>query len=87
MVHGSVDWFWEIPALSAPAFAFLGAACALEPGRERTASAPALVPLAGAGVALALFGSAYVGERELSDRTGACRDQAGRRAPPAIVAA
>jgi hypothetical protein len=25
-VHGSVDWFWEIPALGAPAFAFLGIA-------------------------------------------------------------
>lgn len=23
LVHGSVDWFWEIPALSGPAFAFL----------------------------------------------------------------
>jgi hypothetical protein len=29
VVHGSIDWFWEIPALSAPAFAFLGLATAL----------------------------------------------------------
>jgi O-antigen ligase/polysaccharide polymerase Wzy-like membrane protein len=29
LVHGSVDWFWEIPALSGPAFAFLGLAGAL----------------------------------------------------------
>jgi len=28
-VHGSVDWFWEIPGLGAPAFAFLGAAVGL----------------------------------------------------------
>ncbi|HEY4975813.1 MAG TPA: O-antigen ligase family protein [Gaiellaceae bacterium] len=28
-VHGSVDWFWEIPALTAVAFAFLGLAAAL----------------------------------------------------------
>lgn len=33
VVHGSVDWFWEIPALSGAAFAFLGAAVGLEPGR------------------------------------------------------
>jgi hypothetical protein len=25
-IHGSIDWFWEIPALGAPAFAFLGLA-------------------------------------------------------------
>jgi hypothetical protein len=24
LAHGSLDWFWEIPALSVPAFAFLG---------------------------------------------------------------
>ncbi|MCZ7590365.1 MAG: O-antigen ligase family protein [Gaiella sp.] len=26
LIHGSVEWFWEIPALGAPAFAFLGLA-------------------------------------------------------------
>lgn len=26
LVHGTIDWFWEIPALAAPAFAFLGIA-------------------------------------------------------------
>jgi hypothetical protein len=29
LVHGSVDWFWEIPALSGPALGFLGIAVAL----------------------------------------------------------
>jgi hypothetical protein len=29
VVHGSIDWFWESPALSGPAFAFLGLAGAL----------------------------------------------------------
>jgi hypothetical protein len=29
LVHGSVDWFWEMPALSAPALGFLGMAVAL----------------------------------------------------------
>ena len=33
LVHGSVDWFWEVPALSGPAFAFLGMAAGL--GRRR----------------------------------------------------
>jgi O-Antigen ligase len=30
VVHGSVDWFWEMPALSGAAFVFLAAAVALE---------------------------------------------------------
>lgn len=29
LVHGSIDWFWEMPALSGPALGFLGVACAL----------------------------------------------------------
>jgi tetratricopeptide (TPR) repeat protein len=29
MIYGSVDWFWEIPALSGPALGFLGVAIAL----------------------------------------------------------
>ena len=36
-VHGSLDWFWEIPALSGPAFAFAGLATAL----TRPAAVPA----------------------------------------------
>jgi O-Antigen ligase len=35
LIHGSVDWFWEIPALSGPALGFLGMAVAL--GRPRFA--------------------------------------------------
>jgi tetratricopeptide (TPR) repeat protein len=30
LVHGSLDWFWEIPALAAPALALLGLASGLE---------------------------------------------------------
>jgi hypothetical protein len=37
LVHGSVDWFWEIPALAGPAFWWLGAAVAGEPRRQRPA--------------------------------------------------
>ena len=33
LVHGSVDWFWEIPALSGPAFGFLALAGGLAPAR------------------------------------------------------
>ena len=29
LIHGSVDWFWEVPALSGPALGFLGMAAAL----------------------------------------------------------
>ena len=29
VIYGSVDWFWEFPALSAPALGFLAMACAL----------------------------------------------------------
>jgi hypothetical protein len=33
LIHGSVDWFWEMPALSGPALGFLGMAVALTPVR------------------------------------------------------
>lgn len=35
VVYGSVDWFWELPALSGPALGFLGMAVALDPGAQR----------------------------------------------------
>jgi len=45
-VHGSVDWFWEIPALSGPAFAFLALGGALM-RREASVDAPSSPPWAG----------------------------------------
>ncbi len=33
VIHGSVDWFWEFPALSAPALGFLGVAGSLGTAR------------------------------------------------------
>jgi hypothetical protein len=66
LAHGSVDWFWEIPALSAPAFAFLGAVVALEPSRERQPSSRPVVALIAAAGALALLVPAYLGERALA---------------------
>jgi O-Antigen ligase len=35
LIHGSIDWFWEIPALSGPALGFLGLAGALSTNRAR----------------------------------------------------
>ncbi|HEX4804695.1 MAG TPA: O-antigen ligase family protein [Conexibacter sp.] len=44
LVHGSVDWFWEIPALSGPALAFLALGGALMRG-PAAARAPAGAPV------------------------------------------
>jgi hypothetical protein len=41
VIHGSVDWFWEIPALSGPAFGFLAIAGALDRPRPADAGATA----------------------------------------------
>ena len=44
LVHGSIDWFWELPALGGPAFAALGLALALTRGHQepsRSQGAPA----------------------------------------------
>jgi hypothetical protein len=35
LIHGSLDWFWEIPALSGPALGFLAMAGALGAGASR----------------------------------------------------
>jgi hypothetical protein len=45
LIHGSVDWFWEFPALSAPALGFLAVAMALDTA-DRTASPRPVAPLA-----------------------------------------
>jgi hypothetical protein len=54
VIHGSVDWFWEFPALSGPALGFLAVAMALG-SKDRIARPRPLVPFAdriprGAGV-------------------------------------
>ncbi|MEO6857145.1 MAG: O-antigen ligase family protein, partial [Solirubrobacteraceae bacterium] len=51
LVHGSVDWFWEIPALTGPALGFLGMAGALS-ARRVPAEASARVPTAGRRISL-----------------------------------
>jgi tetratricopeptide (TPR) repeat protein len=62
LIHGAVDWFWELPALGGLAFAMLGIAAGLRPRRavhprSRRAREPivrGLVPLAGVAVAAGL---------------------------------
>jgi tetratricopeptide (TPR) repeat protein len=53
LVHGSVDWFWEIPALSGPVFAFLALGGALTrqllPRSIPAGAGTAAVPDRGAG--------------------------------------
>jgi hypothetical protein len=53
LIHGSLDWFWEVPALSGPALGFLGAAgglgTVLEVGRAPAEpSEPSKTPEPGA---------------------------------------
>jgi hypothetical protein len=56
LVHGSIDWLWEIPALAAPALALLGLAAAVgEPRPER-----ALSPSRRSAGALAAAGILFV---------------------------
>jgi tetratricopeptide (TPR) repeat protein len=57
LVHGSIDWFWEFPALGGPAFALLGLAAGLLPRRagvRRSASPLGRAPLLAAGAVLAV---------------------------------
>jgi hypothetical protein len=51
LVHGSVDWFWEFPALSGPALAFLAMGMSLGAGAEVAAGELAAGELAAGEVA------------------------------------
>jgi hypothetical protein len=80
LIHGSIDWFWEIPALSGPALGFLAMAGALTGASERAESAaspsrarvtlPPIAVRAGAVLALiaavVVLGFPYLAQRELS---------------------
>lgn len=46
LLHGSADWFWEIPALAGPAFGALGLASAAAPEAEVPVGAAAGAPRA-----------------------------------------
>jgi hypothetical protein len=87
LIHGSIDWFWEVPALAGPALGFLAVAGALAqavaPARVNAATGTArsspriLKPVAIAGTALALVAGAvvlglpYLSTREVSLASGA----------------
>jgi O-antigen/teichoic acid export membrane protein len=77
VVHGSVDWFWAMPALSGPALGFLGVSVALsgrQTGvvwrRERPRRIPAWVPITAAAAVFAacvvVLGFTYLSVREIS---------------------
>jgi hypothetical protein len=51
LVHGSVDWFWELPALGAAAFALLGLAASLA-SSDRYTSEPSVATRRRLGAAL-----------------------------------
>ncbi len=64
LLHGSLDFFWELPALAAPAFGFLALAASVRPSEAMPISRPAPRPgpspsrrLAAALVVLATIGA------------------------------
>lgn len=49
LVHGSIDWFWELPGLAAPAFALLALSVSIDrPPRPARAGNPRLARIAAA---------------------------------------
>jgi O-antigen ligase len=60
LVHGSVDWFWEIPALGGAAFALLGLAAGLAPRRVALRPSARNRPLAAGPAGMAVAGIAAV---------------------------
>jgi hypothetical protein len=81
VIHGSIDWFWEVPALTGPALGFLGMTVALRdtegrgatareaPVRARSLARRTLVTAAGAVTLLAataVLAFPYLSVREVS---------------------
>ena len=62
-VHGSVDWFWELPALGVTAFAMLGLAAGLAPRPPALRPAARSRPLASTGpwIAVVVAGAVIIG--------------------------
>jgi hypothetical protein len=90
LVHGSIDWFWEVPALSGPAFAFAGLATAVTraplaldgaPAPARSDGAASWRPLVAVGAGgLALLAALtlalpYLAERETVDAAQSWHEQ------------
>jgi tetratricopeptide (TPR) repeat protein len=90
-VHGSIDWFWEFAGLGAPAFAMLGIACALAPGRASAgagAAADRARAFAGrlSGASAPPVAGAAFGPREHPDLATGARGRPSARRPAAIGA-
>jgi hypothetical protein len=82
LIHGSIDWFWEMPAISGPALAFLGMAVALSEQHRsvlwrRTRARRIPRPVWIGAVCLAelacvfALGTAYLSVREVSNGSDA----------------
>ena len=70
-LHGAIDWFWEIPALGAPAFAFLALALRIaDPGASEDVRSPSAGrrPLAVGVMAVAVAAGASLAFPWLSAR-------------------
>jgi hypothetical protein len=60
LFHGSVDWFWEFPSLTAPAIAFLGLACGAQRSRPSFATGVARAAGVAAGAAAVVAAGALL---------------------------
>lgn len=78
LVHGAADWFWEYPPIALPAFALLGLALALVPGREPARGARWATGGAAAIVVLATLAAVSYWAPWASERASA---EAGRTWP------
>ena len=91
LAHGSVDWFWELPALSAATLAFAGAVVALGRANAGTdggggRSRRTQRTIAGAAVATALLGGAVLVPSFVADRDVAVAEQTWRGDPSGAYA-
>ncbi|MFL5818657.1 MAG: O-antigen ligase family protein [Conexibacter sp.] len=85
LVHGSVDWFWEIPALSGPALAFLALA-----GASMRQSRASATPVFGAPAASAEGAEAAERTAPVTERAPAgvaVRAERGRVAAAVVLGA
>jgi O-antigen ligase len=88
LIHGTVDWFWEFPALAAPAFAWLGLAAGLahpppsagrapadEPAGARARRVAAAACLTAVGLAaVASFVAPWLAARDVDQAAATWRD-------------
>jgi hypothetical protein len=81
LAHGSVDWFLELPALAAPAIAFLGMAAAMRratgPSARRLRGLPALAGVVLALAVATLLALPWLSEREASRAAENWREDVG----------